>query len=466
MANGAQIEKISPVRARITVTIDAETVNKELEKVYRQIRREAAVPGFRPGKAPMDLLKRRYGEVAKQEVKRNLVGEHLAQVVEEHKIQPIGTPELEKDEFQEDGSLIVIAVMETRPEIALGEYQGIEIAREKPRVLPAAIETRLEAKRQQMATVAEIADRDIAEKGDLAKIDFAGTIDGKPFKEGEYKGVTLEVGKAFYYPGMGEALEGMKKGETKNLTVNLPADFPQEEIAGKTAEFAVTLHALSRREVPNLDDDLAKDTGEAETLDELRRKIHDEILKSEEERTISNAKKALVNKLVAMHPIDVPQSLVEGQMDYMVRRFKMELAMAGVQMPEDAEADQRLRARVADDAKKEVQSAFLFHEIAKAENLEVTDADLQAEYEKIAARQGRKVEEISAYYQKEKVVESLRERLLEQKVVDFLYAGAKVTWEEEKAEPPAASPPAETAEAVPAETGEAPAEPVEPPKQE
>ena len=305
----------------------------------------------------------------------------------------------------------------------------------------------------------------VAEKGDLAKIDLAGKVDGQSFKDGDHKGLTLEVGKPFYFPGLGEAVEGMKKGESKDVAVKMPDDFPHKEAAGKDAVFAVTLHTLSRREVPALDDDLAKDTGEAETLEALRQKISDEILKSEEERTLANAKKALVKKLVEMHPIEVPPSLVDGQIDYMMRRFKMELAMAGIPAPEDKEADQRLRERLADDAKREVQSAFLIHEIAHAEKLEVTEDDLQAEYVKVAARQGRKVEEISAYYQKEKVVDSLRERLIEDKVVDFLFAASKVVWEEEPAAKAEAAP-AEIAagEAAPAEA--APAEAAEPKPQE
>ncbi len=446
MSTNVQVEKISPVRVRVTVTIDADAVNKELEKVYREIKREAAVPGFRPGKAPMDLLKRRYEEYAKQEVKSRLVGEHLMHAVEEHKIQALGSPELEKDEFQADGALVVSALMETKPEIVLGQYKGLEVTREKPRVLPAAIDARLEQKRQALSTLAEITDRDVAQKDDLAKIDFSGKIDGQVFKDGEYKGMLLEVGKPFYYPGLGDAVEGMKKGETKDVPVQIPADFPHADIAGKNAVFTVTLHGLQKREVPALDDDLAKDTGEAETLEELRQKIHDEILKSEEDRTLRNAKKAVVDKLVELHPIDVPASLVEGQQDYMVRRFKMELAMAGVPLPDNKEADNRLRERIAADAKKEVQSAFLFHEIAKAEQITVSDDEIQAEYARVAEQQGRKVEEIAAYYQKEKLVDSLRERLLEDKVVDFLYAAAKVNWEEEKA-----APPAEAAESKPQE---------------
>jgi len=422
-----QIEKIGPVKTKITLTIDAEAVAKEMERVYKKIRREVIVPGFRPGKAPMSMLKRRYSEYAEQEVKSNLVGEKLAMAVEENDVKVMGTPELEKDEFNEEGSLTIVAVMETRPEVELGEYKGFEIEQEKAVVLDEAVEQRLQQKREQFATMEEIEDRDVAEKGDHVRIDFVGKKDGKEFKGGSHENYVLELGSESFIPGFEDGVIGMKKGETKDIELTFPESYGREELAGKEVVFTVTLNAILRKEVPELDDEFAKDTGEAESLDELKQKIHDEILKSEEDRTKGQARRQLLDKLIAAHDLEVPASLVEKQLDYEVRRYRMEMMMAGIPAPEGPEMDQMMRERLADEAKKQVQQAFLLDAIAETEKIEVTDEDVEAELQKIAEQQGRPVEQISAQYQKENMIDWLQEKLKEDKVVDFLFESAKVT---------------------------------------
>lgn len=438
-----KIEKLGAVQSKLTLTIDAETVKKEMDKVYKQIRREAQVPGFRPGKAPMSMLKRKYGDYAEGEVKNNLIGPELAKAIDENQLRLAGTPELEKNDIEEDGSLTVVAVLETHPEVELKKYKGLEISREKAQVLPAAVESRLNGMRESTATVVDITDRDTAQDGDLAKIDFTGTINGKPFEGGAAKDHMLTLGAKQFIPGFEEEVFGMKVGESKDIALTMPADYWQKDLAGKDVVFAVTLHALQSKELPELDDEFAKDTGEAETIEELKQKTHDQILKQEETRTERQARKELIDKLVELHPIEVPQSIVKQQIEYSVKRMKMQMQMFGMSVPDDPAADDRLRERYADEAKQEVQASFILAAIAKAENVELSDEDVEIEMQRIADEQGHPVAEISAYYQKEGLMGGLRERLTEDKVTDFLFAAAKVTWEDPIEKEAAASEPVE-----------------------
>jgi len=421
-----EIEKIGAVRTKITLTIDAETVKKEMEKVYKKFQREASIPGFRPGKAPMGMLKRRFGHYAEQETKNNLLTDRLPKVLEENKINILGAPELEKDQFNEDGSLTVIAIMDTEPQVELGEYKGMEIAVEPAVVKPEEIESQLEYLRQNLSTTKEIEDRAVAQNGDLVRVDFEGKKDGQPFKGGKAENHMMELGRNTFIPGFEEAVVGMSKGETKVVNLNFPADYFHKELAGKAVEFTIKLNALLIKELPVLDDEFAKDTGMAENLEALRQKLNEDLQYAAEDRRKHQIRQQMMDHLVEKHPIEVPQALVDRQIEYEARRFKSSLAQAGLPLPQGAEAEDKLRSHVAERAKKGVQTAFIIEAVAKAEKLEVVDADLENELLRLATEQGRPVAEISAYVQKEKLVDALRERLLEDKVVDFLLSNAKI----------------------------------------
>lgn len=425
-----QVEKVSPIKTRLTLTIEAAAVAAEKEKTLKTIRREAMVPGFRPGKAPLDLIKRRYASYLDDEVKRTLLKERLPQAITEEKIKTLGAPELEKEEFAENGDLIFVAVLETWPEVVLGEYKGIEVKREKTDVRPEAVDGRIERFRLHLATFTPVTDRDVCEKGDMVEVDYTGRKDGEVFKGGSHKDFKLELGSGTFIPGFEDALMGMKVGETKEVPLTFPEAHGRPDLSGQPVVFTVTLKSIVKRELPALDDEFAKDTGLADTFEALKQKVHDEIFQAEEGRTKRGARRSLVNKLVELYPIEVPQDMVERQQDQMVRSTKVELAQAGMQISDDPALDERLRARYADEAKKEVQCFFLFQAIAEKENIVVSDADLELKYLEIAARQGRPVAEVSAYYQKENFVEYLKDGMLDDKVVDFLLANANIVWEE------------------------------------
>lgn len=426
----AQIEKISDIKRRLTITIDAEAVEKEKAKVFKTISHEVQVPGFRPGKAPLGLLKRRYGEYAEGEVKRNLASEHLQEAIKAENLQLAGETELEKAEFDENGGLTIIAILETWPEVKLSEYKGIPITRDKLIVLETAVENRLEGLRLQHAVEKEITDRDICQKSDFVRIDFEGKQkkDNKPVPGGSSKNYLLELGTQTFIPGFEDGVIGMKLEETKDIELTFPVDYVDKQLAGTPAIFTVTLNAIVKRELPALDDEFAKDTGEADTIDGLRQLIRDNIRKGEEARLHRAGRKAIIEALVQRYPIEVPGEMVNNQAEYMLRNYKMEMMMAGLPIKQDKEMDNTLKERFKESAYKEVQSFFIFREIAKAEKIEVSDAEIETRLQEIATRQGQPLEKVSAYYQKENMLDVLKDEILEDKVVDFMLENAETTW--------------------------------------
>ncbi len=425
-----QVESVSAIKKRLTVVIDAETVGAEYEKVFKLVRKEARVRGFRPGKAPVGMIKQQYGEYIEDEIKRNLVGEALGEAIDTEDIKVAAQPELEKADLNEDGTLTIIAVVETMPEVELGEYSGLEITREEVKILDAAVDTRIEGLRRQHATVSEVADRDVCETGDFVRIDFIGRRDGVAFDGGSHEGYMLELGSQSFIPGFEEGVVGMKVGETKKLNVPFPDGDTRQDLAGQEVEFEVTVQAINKRNLPELDDEFAKDTQLADTIEGVRQKITDDIREAEEARTKRAAKRELIDKLVELHAVEVPQGMIDRQLEYMLRSHKIELAMAGVPIKDDPATDEALKERLAPDAKKEVQSFFIFRAIAEAESLEVGEDDIEARLQEIAKRQEREVAEVSAQYQKDNMLESLKEELLDEKVVDFLLERAKITWDD------------------------------------
>jgi trigger factor len=430
-----QFEKVSEIKKRLTVTVDAQTVGEEREKVLKTVRKQAHVRGFRPGKAPIGMIKQQYAEYIEEEVKRNLVGEAIGEAIENADVKIAEQPELEKAEFNDAGELEIVTLVETMPEVELGDYKGLEVEQERVRVLDQAVETRLEGLRQQHATLTEIDDRDVCEMGDHVRIDFIGRLAGEVFQGGSHEDHVLELGSSTFIPGFEEGLVGMKVGETKTVTVTFPEGDSRNDLAGKEIDFEVTAKAINRRDLPELDDEFAKDTDQGETIEELKQHIHDSIEEGEQERTKRAARRNLIDKLIELHPIEVPHGMVDRQLEYLVRSRKIEMAMAGMPIEHDPAADEQMKERLTGSATKEVQSYFILRAIADAEGLEVADEDVEARLVKIAERQERPVEEVSAHYQKENMIDSLKEEILDEKTVDFLLEHAKITWEE----PPAAS---------------------------
>jgi trigger factor len=384
-----QIEttEISPVVWELAVEVEAKRVNSALGRVVQELRKTAQVKGFRKGKVPANVIKQIYGESLGEEIERQLVRETLADAVELAGLEPVVEPQIEAQPPVEGEAFSYKARIEVKPEIELPDLGAISGDRPKVEVGEDELLTELESLRERNVAWVEEPEEVLAENGHQVTMDFVGTIDGVAFEGGSAEGVDLELGSGRMIPGFEEQLLGAKSGEQRDLNVPFPEDYGNEELSGKDAVFAATVTAIKRKELPELDDDFAKDLGEFETIDDVREKIR-EGLQSQRQNASDNAlHKSLLDDLVTRTSFEVPPTLVERQLESQLQQFEQQ--MQG-RVPE---AD--LRARLAqmreegwDEARRRVQEALLLERVAKHAELEASEEEIDARLEEMATGQG------------------------------------------------------------------------------
>lgn len=385
-----QIEtnEISPVVRELAIEVERAKVDAAFGRVVQQLRKSARVKGFRPGKVPANVIKQMYGESLAEEIERQLVGETLPDAVELAGLQPVVEPQIEAEPPTEGKAFRYKARIEVKPEVELPELSALSGSRPKVEVGEDELLTELESLRERNVTWVEEPEEQAAEQGHQLTIDFVGTIDDVPFEGGSAEGVDLELGSGRMIPGFEDQLVGARSGESRNLEVPFPEDYGNEDLAGKDAVFATTVTAIKRKELPELDDDFAKDLGEEfETLDDVREKIR-ETLRSQRQHASDHAlHRSLLDDLLARTSFEVPPSLVERQLESQLQQLEQQ--MQG-RVPEG-----ELRARLAqlreegwDDARRRVQEALLLEAVAREAGLEASEEEIDARLEEMAAGQG------------------------------------------------------------------------------
>ncbi len=384
-----QIEtnEISPVVHEVTIEVAAKTVDKAYGRVVKQLRKTARVKGFRPGKVPVNVVKQLYGEGLGEEIERQLVGETLADAIELAALVPVVEPQIEAQPPVEGKAFRYTARVEVKPEIelpALAEIRG-----ERPRVEVGEDEllTELESLRERNVVWVEEDEDVLAENGHQLTLDFEGTIDAVAFEGGSAEGVELELGSGRMIPGFEEQLVGARSGEARNLDVTFPDDYGNAELAGKRAEFATTVTAIKRKELPELDDDFAKDLGDFETLDDVRDKLRETLTSQRQHASDHALHRSLLDDLVSRTTFEVPPTMVERQLESELKRFEDQMR--------DRVPEPDLRARLAqmreegwDDARRRVQEALLLGAVAQQAELEASDEEIDARLAEMAEGQG------------------------------------------------------------------------------
>ncbi|MAG29403.1 MAG: trigger factor [Deltaproteobacteria bacterium] len=385
-----QIEanEISPVVRELSVEVVAARVDAAYAGAIKELRKGARVKGFRPGKVPVHVIKQMYGASLGEEIERVLVRETLSDAVELAGLQPVVEPQIEAEPPVEGKSFRYKARIEVKPEIQLPELEAISGKRPIVAVGEDEILTELESLRERQIDWVEESEDVLAENGHQVTVDFVGTVEDVAFEGGTAEGVDLELGSGRMIPGFEEQLLGAVSGEQRNLEVTFPESYGNEELAGKDARFAATVTAIKRKELPELDDDFAKDLGEEfESLDDVREKIR-EMLRSQRQHASDAAlHKSLLDDLVTRTSFEVPPTLVERQLESQVRQFEQQ--MQG-RVPEDD-----LRARLAqmheegwDEARRRVQEALLLERVAAQAELEASQEEIDARLDEMATSQG------------------------------------------------------------------------------
>ncbi|HJS23391.1 MAG TPA: trigger factor [Pyrinomonadaceae bacterium] len=432
---------VSPTRKEIRIEIEPAEVRSAYDRISQQYSKAATVPGFRPGHAPTSVVRTRYKSEIRSEVMRELLPDAINNAINEHSIHPIGEPNVELDNTEAldrlgDQPITVKVGLEVLPEITLNEYKGLEATRRVRTITDADIDRVIDEFRNSTAAFMPVEDR-ASELGDTVTINARGKFADEPDEE-EIKVDDVEVvlGGPGVQQEFTENLTGVRPEETKTFVVDYPQDFSSPGLAGKKVEYVAEVTAVRQKELPELDDEWATSLGgEVDSVATLRTKVREDLEARATAESDHQLRAELVRQLVAAHPFEVPQSLVEQQTDHRLQEIATQMARRGVD-PRTAQLDWQLaREELKVQAAEDVRATMLMEKIAEAENLTVSDEEVEAEIELIATASRQSIEQVRAALTKNGGERSIAQRLRNRKALDLLIENARVTdaeWTEPK----------------------------------
>ena len=415
-------------RREIELEIPAENVTKVAEKVARDIARIARIPGFRPGKAPITLVRRRFADDIQGEVVQSLVPEYLEKALDEKKLVPVTRPEVDKVEFKEGEPLKFRAIFEVLPEFELGDYKNLQVQVDEIEAGDAQVDKAIEEMRERAATFVPVEGR-AAKDGDSVLIKLKGvpTAGGEPV---EADNILVPLGAEETLASFTENLRGASAGETKKFEARYPDDYPDQKLAGKTYDFTVDVLGVKEKKLPELNDEFVKEVAgekaEMATLDELRKKIRENLEASKEQQEGSQARDKILEQLVQKHDFPVPEALIEGQMDTRLERMVRSLASQGVD-PRGMNVDWKaLRGQQRERSVTDVKAELLLDRIATAEKIDATEEEIEKEIEHLAEHGGESATAFRARLTKQGTLDTMKSKLRSNKTIDWLYSNARI----------------------------------------
>jgi trigger factor len=415
-------------RREIELEIPADKVQKAADKITRDIIKVARIPGFRPGKAPMTLVRRRFADDIQGEVVQSLVPEALEKALGEKNLIPVTRPEVDKVEFKDGEPLKFRAVFEVLPEFELGDYKNLAVQVEEIAAGDAEVDKAVEEMRERAATFVPVEGR-TAKDGDSVLIKLKGmpTEGGEPV---EADNVMVPLGAEETLASFTENLHGANAGETKTFQAKYPDDYPDPKLAGKTYDFTVEVQAIKEKKLPELNDDFVKEAAgenaELKTLDELRKKIRESIEASRDHQQKAQAQDRILEQLTKAHDFPVPEALIEGQMDTRLERMVRTFAAQGID-PRGMNVDWAgIRSKQRDRAITDVKAELLLDRIATAEKIDATDEEVEKEIEHLAEHRGESATAMRARLTKEGTLDTMKSKLRSNKTIDWLYSNARI----------------------------------------
>lgn len=406
----------------LTVEVDAETFKTALDDAFKKVVKQVSIPGFRKGKVPRGLFEQRFGvEALYQDALDILLPVEYPKAVEEAGIEPVDRPEIDVEKIEKGESLIFTAKVTVKPEVKLGDYKGLGIEKDDTAVTDEDVQNELKALQERQAELV-VKEEGAVENGDTVVLDFEGFVDGEAFEGGKAENYSLEVGSGSFIPGFEEQLTGLEAGAEKDVEVTFPEEYHAEELAGKPAVFKVKIHEIKAKELPELNDEFAKDIDEeVETLAELTEKTKKRLEEAKENEADAKLREELVLKASENAEADVPQAMIDTELDRMLKEFEQRLQMQGMNLELytqfSGQDENALKEQMKEDAAKRVKSNLTLEAIAQAENLEVTDEEVEAELAKMAEAYNMPVENIK---QAIGSTDAMKEDLKVRKAIDFL----------------------------------------------
>ena len=423
-------EKQEGNQGLLTIEVSAEEVNKALDKAFKKIVVKINEPGFRKGKMPRPLFEKKYGvEALYQDALEIIIPDAYSNAIDEAGIEPVDYPEIAGTEtFEKGKDFTFTATVTVKPEPKLGEYKGLEVTKLSTEVTDEEVEAQIQAELAKKAEL-EIKEDGAVEDGDTAVIDFEGFLGEEAFEGGKGEDYALEIGSGSFIPGFEEQLVGVKAGESKDVVVTFPEEYHAAELAGKEATFKVTVKEIKTKVLPELNDEFAKEIDpEVESLDALRAKIKEQTAEQKKAESEGTLRDELVEKAAENAEMEIPQGMINTELDRMVQEFGQRLQMQGMNLELyfqfSGQNEEALREQMTPDAENRVRVALTLEAIAKAENVQVTEEDITAELDAMAAQFGMTVDQIKTALGGTAILEN---DIKTKKTVELLVENAKIS---------------------------------------
>ena len=425
----AELVKKEGNKVTLKITVDNNKFEEAVNKAYNKTKGKYNIPGFRKGKAPKVVIETQYGKgVFYNDAIDMLFPEVYPEAIKELNIDPIDRPDLDIEEISKDNGLVMVVNVEVKPEFELGAYKGIEISKVDNTVSEEDVEARLNEMVNRNARLTSVEDKAL-ENGDTAVIDFEGFENGVAFEGGKGENYNLVIGSNTFIPGFEDQLVGKKAGEEVEVNVTFPETYHAENLAGKPVVFNVKVNDVKVKEVPSLDDEFAKDTTEFETLAELRADVKAKLEEQAKNAADAEMRNALVEKVSANTEVEIPEAMVQHQIDNMLMELNYQLQYQGLNLEQLLQMTGRgldeLREERRADAERLVKSSLVLEAIAEKENVEANDADVDAELEKMAAMYNMEVEKIKSSL-RETDIEDIKGQIKIRKTLDLLVENATI----------------------------------------
>ena len=413
---------------KFEITVEAEKFEEATKKVYFKSAKYFNIPGFRKGKAPMQIVEKYYGkEIFYEDAFNEVAQEALEEAVEENKVEVVSRPEVDIKQMEKGKDLIFTVVMQTKPEAELGKYKGIEIKKIEYNVTDEDVEHELSHMQEHNSRLISIDDR-AAEKGDIVNIDFEGFVDGKAFDGGKAENYDIEIGSNTFIPGFEDQLVGMKIDEEKDVNVTFPKEYFSKDLAGKDATFKVKLHEVKKKELPVLDDEFAKDVSEFDTLDELKKNIKEKKQEQNEERAKYETQDEVIKALCENVKVEIPSGMIETETENMIKDLENRLSYQGLKLEQYlnmmGKTKEEMRKEYEPQAVEGIKSRLAIEAVIKAEKIEATDKEIDKKIKEMAINYGKENDE--EFLKNENVRNYIKQGIESEKAIDFLVKNAKI----------------------------------------
>ena len=412
---------------KLEITVEASKFDEAMKKVYFKSAKYFNIPGFRKGKAPMNIVEKYYGsEIFYEDSFNEVAGEAYEEAVKENNIEVVSKPTIDVVQMGKGQDLIFTAVVQTKPEIELGKYKGIEIEKIEYNVSDDDINHELGHMQEKNARLITIDDRPV-EDGDITVIDFVGSVDGKEFEGGKAEGHELTIGSNTFIPGFEDQVIGMKIDEVKDINVKFPDEYFSKDLAGKDAVFKVTLHEIKKKELPELDDELAKDVSEFDTLDELKASIKEKLEEQNAEKAKYETQDAVIKAVCENAKLDIPSGMIEMEVDNMLKDMEQRLSYQGLKLEQYfqmmGKSEEDVRKESEPQAIDAIKSRLALEAVIEKEKIEVTDEDVDKKLEEMAKNYGRSEDDLK---NNDTIKQYIKDSLKSEKAIEFLVENAKM----------------------------------------